>query len=72
MRSAEGLEDLPLFKLDLSNNKMETIDGCADLSKLIELDLSNNNIKVLSVQIICVDNQSPKVVNYPKTVNSLK
>ena len=48
MRSAEGLEALPLFQLDLSNNKMETIDGCADLGKLIELDLSNNNIKVSS------------------------
>ena len=46
MRSAEGLEALPLFQLDLSSNKMETIDGCADLGKLIELDLSNNNIKV--------------------------
>ena len=47
MRSAEGLEKLPLFSLNLSDNKMETIDGCADLSKLIELDLSNNNIKQL-------------------------
>ena len=54
MRSAEGLEALPLFQLDLSSNKMETIDGCADLGKLIELDLSNNNIKVRNKEeILC-------------------
>ena len=45
IRSAEGLDHLPLFDLNLANNKMETILGCSNLPNLVELNLSSNNIK---------------------------
>ena len=35
----------PLFELDMSNNKMESIEGCSNLINLVELNLSSNLIE---------------------------
>jgi Leucine-rich repeat (LRR) protein len=35
----------PLFELDMSSNKMESIEGCSNLINLVKLDLSQNLIE---------------------------
>ena len=44
LRQAEGLEDLPLLKLDLSSNKLQNVFDVVKLKFLLVLDISNNQI----------------------------
>jgi len=49
IRSAEGLETLPITSLNLEGNKMENLDGCSNLSKLITLNVSKNRLSTLNL-----------------------
>ena len=44
LRQAEGLDDLPLLKLDLSSNKLQNVFDVLKLKFLLVLDISNNQI----------------------------